>query len=140
LGRNESKIPIRSRKIKTNIMTNNKKIENEQEVTLEPIGEVKMAPPQKLEQCEWVFQFDEDEPQIFAWTSEDMTDEDPTVTFTVSNTKDAYISFTNKETGKKFKLFARELSEQGKEMREFQTKQAELLKKDLENESKNKEA
>jgi hypothetical protein len=121
-------------------MTNNKKIENEQEVTLEPIGEVKMAPPQKLEQCEWVFQFDEDEPQIFAWTSEDMTDEDPTVTFTVSNTKDAYISFTNKETGKKFKLFARELSEQGKEMREFQTKQAELLKKDLENESKNKEA
>jgi hypothetical protein len=121
-------------------MTNNKKIENEQEVTLEPIGEVKMAPAQKLEQCEWVFQFDEDEPQIFAWTSEDMTDEDPTVTFTVSNTKDAYISFTNKETGKKFKLFARELSEQGKEMREFQTKQAELLKKDLENESKNKEA
>jgi hypothetical protein len=121
-------------------MTNNKKIENEQEVTLEPIGEVKIAPAQKLEQCEWVFQFDEDEPQIFAWTSEDMTDEDPTVTFTVSNTKDAYISFTNKETGKKFKLFARELSEQGKEMREFQTKQAELLKKDLENESKNKEA
>jgi len=121
-------------------MTNNKKIENEQEVTLEPIGEVKMAPPQKLEQCEWVFQFDEDEPQIFAWTSEDMTDEDPTVTFTVSNTKDAYISFTNKETGKKFKLFARELSKEGKEMREFQTKQAELLKKDLENESKNKEA
>jgi hypothetical protein len=63
-----------------------------------------------------------------------------TVTFTVSNTKDAYISFTNKETGKKFKLFARELSEQGKELREFQTKQAELLKKDLENESTNKEA
>ena len=120
-------------------MTNNKKIENEQEVTLEPIGEVKMAPPEKLEQCEWVFQFDEDEPQIFAWTSEDMTDEDPTVTFTVSNTKDAYISFTNKETGKKFKLFARELSEQGKEMREFQTKQAELVKTNIENESKNKE-
>ena len=113
-------------------MTNNKKIENEQEVTLEPIGEVKMAPPQKLEQCEWVFQFDEDEPQIFAWTSEDMTDEDPTVTFTVSNTKDAYISFTNRENGKKFKLFARELSEQGKEMREFQTKQAELVKQNLE--------
>ena len=121
-------------------MTNNKKIENEQEVALEPIGEIKMTPPQKLEQCEWVFQFDEDEPQIFAWTSEDMTDEDPTVTFTVSNTKDAYISFTNKETGKKFKLFARELSEQGKQLREFQTKQADLLKKDLENESTNKEA
>ena len=107
---------------------------------LEPIGEVKMKPSEKLEQCEWVFQFDEDAPQIFAWTSEDMTDEEPTVTFTVSNTKDAYISFTNKETGKKFKLFARELSDAGKAMREFQTKQAESLKKDIENASKNKEA
>jgi hypothetical protein len=125
-------------------MTNNKKIENEQEVEVvkleNPNNTLQLAQPEKLEQCEWVFQFDEDEPQIFAWTSEDMTDEDPTVTFTVSNTKDAYISFTNKETGKKFKLFARELSKEGKEMREFQTKQAELLKKDLENESTNKEA
>ena len=125
-------------------MTNNKKIENEQEVEVvkleNPNNTLQLAQPEKLEQCEWVFQFDEDEPQIFAWTSEDMTDEDPTVTFTVSNTKDAYISFTNKETGKKFKLFARELSKEGKEMREFQTKQAELLKKDLENASTNKEA
>ena len=121
-------------------MTNNKKIENEQAEELAPIGELKLSSPEKLEQCEWVFQFDEDEPQIFAWTSEDMTDEDPTVTFTVSNTKDAYISFTNKETGKKFKLFARELSDEGKAMREFQTKQAELLKQNLENESTNKEA
>jgi hypothetical protein len=118
-------------------MTKTKKT---QEENLEPIGELKMTPPEKLEQCEWVFQFDEDVPQIFAWTSEDMTDEEPTVTFTVSNTKDAYISFTNKETGKKFKLFARELSDDGKAMREFQTKQAESLKKDIENASKNKEA
>jgi hypothetical protein len=137
LGRNESKILSRSRKIKNKIMAKTKKT---QEENLEPIGELKMTPPEKLEQCEWVFQFDEDEPQIFAWTSEDMTDEDPTVTFTVSNTKDAYISFTNKETGKKFKLFARELSDAGKAMREFQTKQAESLKKDIENASKNKEA
>ena len=116
------------------------KTKKTQEENLEPIGELKMTPPEKLEQCEWVFQFDEDEPQIFAWTSEDMTDEEPTVTFTVSNTKDAYISFTNKETGKKFKLFARELSADGKAMREFQTKQAESLKKDIENASTNKEA
>jgi len=116
------------------------KAKKTKEEKLEPIGEIKMTPPEKLEQCEWVFQFDEDEPQIFAWTSEDMTDEDPTVTFTVSNTKNAYISFTNRETGKKFKLFARELSKEGKEMREFQTKQAELVKQNLENESTNKEA
>lgn len=116
------------------------KAKKTKEEKLETIGEVLMPPAQKLEQCEWVFQFDDDEPQIFAWTNEDMQDEDPTVTFTISNNKDAYISFTNKETLKRFKLFARELSEEGKKLREFQTQQNELLKKDLENASKDKEA
>ena len=90
------------------------KTKKTKEEKLEPIGELKIAPPEKLEQCEWVFQFDGDEPQIFAWTGEDMTDEEPTVTFTISNNKDAYISFTSKQNGKRFKLFARELSEEGK--------------------------
>ena len=91
-------------------------------ITCFPIGELKIAPPEKLEQCEWVFQFDGDEPQIFAWTGEDMTDEEPTVTFTISNNKDAYISFTSKQNGKRFKLFARELSEEGKKLREHNLK------------------
>jgi predicted HTH domain antitoxin len=110
------------------------------EENLEPIGELKMREPQKLEQCEWVFQFDADEPQIFAWTSEDMKDEEPVVTFTISNTKDAYVSFTNRITGKTFKLFARELTKEGMEMREYQNKLNDEFKKDLENASENKEA
>jgi hypothetical protein len=117
-------------------MAKNKKT---QEENLEPIGELKMAPPEKLEQCEWVFQFDEDEPQIFAWTNEDMANEDPTVTFTIGNTKDAYISFKSKQSGKMFKLFARELTDEGIKLREFQTKQNLELKKDLENFDKNME-
>ena len=116
------------------------KAKKAKEEKLQPIGEVTLKQSEKLEQCEWVFQFDDDEPQVFAWTSEDMTNEEPTVTFTISNTKDAYISFTNKENGKKFKLFARELSEEGIELRDFQTKQGELVKTNIENESKNKEA
>ena len=116
------------------------KAKKTKEEKLEPIGELKMAPSEKLEQCEWVFQFDEDEPQIFAWTSEDMTNEEPTVTFTISNTKDAYISFTNRDSGKKLKLFARELTDAGKKLREFQTQQSELVKTNIENESTNKEA
>ena len=98
------------------------KTKKTKEEKLEPIGELKIAPPEKLEQCEWVFQFDGDEPQIFAWTGEDMTDEAPTVTFTISNNKDAYISFTSKQNGKRFKLFARELSEEGKKLREHNLK------------------
>jgi hypothetical protein len=98
------------------------KTKKTQEENLEPIGEVKMTSAEKLEQCEWVFQFDGDEPQIFAWTGEDMTNEEPTVTFTISNTKDAYISFTSKQNGKRFKLFARELSDEGKKLREHNLK------------------
>jgi hypothetical protein len=123
--------------MKNKIMAKAKKTKEEK---LEPIGELKMAPPEKLEQCEWVFQFDDDEPQVFAWTSEDMTNEEPTVTFTISNNKDAYISFTNKDTLKKFKLYARELTEAGITLRDFQTQQSELVKTNIENESKNKEA
>ena len=121
-------------------MTNNKKIENEQVEELAPIADLQIQKSEKLEQCEWVFQFDDDEPQVFAWTSEDMTNEEPTVTFTISNTKDAYISFTNKETLKKFKLYARELTDAGIRLRDFQTQQSELVKTNIENESTNKEA
>ena len=50
-----------------------------------------------------------------------------------SNTKDAYISFTSKQNGKRFKLFARELSDEGKKLREHN------LKLNTQNESENKE-
>jgi hypothetical protein len=110
-------------------------MENEK---LEPIGTIGIN-QKKLEQCEWCFQFDEDEPQIFAWTAEEMTDENPTVTLTIDNTDGAYISFTHKVSGKTFKLFSRQLSEEGLKLREFQIKQADLLKKDLENFDKNME-
>ena len=74
---------------------------------------------EKYEHCEWCFQFDEDEPQVFAWTDDEIgSDEEPTVTFNISNNKDAFISFTHTQTGKVFKLFSRELSEVGKELRE----------------------
>jgi len=108
------------------------------EENLEPISEVKLAEPKKMEQCEWCFQFDDDEPKVFAWTNEDMEDEEPTVNFTIGNTEGAYVSFT--KDGKRFKLFARELSDEGKQLRQFQTQQNESLKKDIENASKNKEA
>ena len=130
-------------------MTSNKNTQNEEVVeptlntapliddVFEPIGTIKMAEEEKYEQCEWVFQFDEDEPQIFAWTNESDVDEDPTVTFTIGNRKNAYINFTNKENGKKLKIFARELTEGGKKLRESQPIQN---KKVEENESTNKEA
>jgi len=104
---------------------------------LEPIGTIGIN-QKRLEECEWCYQFDEDEPKVFAWTNEDMQDEEPAVTFTIGNTEGAYVSFT--KDGKTFRLFARPLSEEGKKLREYQNTSAEQLKQDIENASKNKEA
>ena len=91
----------------------------------------------KYEECEWCFQFDEDEPQIFAWTDNESDKiEDPKVIFTITNVENSYITFQNGNTGKIFKLFARELTNDGIELR---NKQKESFKT-IENASENKEA
>ena len=97
----------------------------------------------KYSECEWCFQFDEDKPQVFAWTDDNNdSTEDPKVIFTITNVKDSYITFKHADTGKNFKLFARQLSDEGKALRE---KQRELFAEQIklqneENESTNKEA
>ncbi len=94
----------------------------------------------KYDECEWCFQFDNDEPQIFAWTDNELNkNEDPKVIFTITNVENSYITFQNSKTGKLFKLFARELTEEGRELREKQREAMENFKKDLENASENKE-
>ncbi len=101
---------------------------------------ITLPEPKKLENCEWCFQFDNDEPQIFAWTDEELnTNEDPKVIFTINNIENSFITFTNSKTGKTFKLFARELSDEGKELRNRQREAVKNFKTDLENASENKE-
>ena len=115
------------------------KKQREKEREIERELEAKRAEKQKQKQQiqSLSFKFDEDEPQIFAWTGEnDSKDEEPKVMFTITNTKDSYITFTHKN-GKSFKLFARELTDEGKQLR---NKQIELTKANLQNESTNKEA
>jgi desulfoferrodoxin (superoxide reductase-like protein) len=107
------------------------KIEDQSEL-LQQVGEIKLA-QEKYEHCEWCFQFDEDEPQVFAWTDDELNrDEDPKVIFTITNVKDSYITFQNGKTGKLFKIFARELSDEGKEMREKQREAIKNFQKDTE--------
>jgi hypothetical protein len=111
------------------------KIEDQSE-QLKSIGDITLS-QKKYEECEWCFQFDEDEPQVFAWTDDDLNkSEDPKVIFTITNVENSYITFQNGKTGKLFKLFARELTEEGRELRQ---KQKEAFKNNT-NESENKEA
>ena len=111
------------------------KIEDQSE-QLQSIGDITLS-QKKYEECEWCFQFDEDEPQVFAWTDDDLNkSEDPKVIFTITNVENSYITFQNGKTGKLFKLFARELTEEGRELRQ---KQKEAFK-NISNESENKKA
>ena len=112
-----------------------RKIEGQSE-QLQSIGDITLS-QKKYEECEWCFQFDEDEPQVFAWTDDDLNkSEDPKVIFTITNVENSYITFQNGKTGKLFKLFARKLTEEGRELRQ---KQKEAFKNNT-NESENKEA
>ena len=87
--------------------------------------------------CEWCYQFDEDEAQVFAWTDENgLSDEPPSVTFTLTNNNNSYITFKNKD--KLFRLFARELTQVGIDLRNKAKENIET--KIEENESENKEA
>jgi hypothetical protein len=103
------------------------KIEDQSE-QLQSIGDITLS-QKKYEECEWCFQFDEDEPQVFAWTDDDLNkSEDPKVIFTITNVENSYITFQNGKT--------RELTEEGRELRQ---KQKEAFKNNT-NESENKEA
>lgn len=52
-------------------------------------------------QTEWAFQFDDEEPRVFATQQEE-----PNLTITLNNTNNASIEFTN--NNRRFKIFARE--------------------------------
>ena len=65
--------------------------------------------------------------------------EDPKVIFTITNLEDSYISFTHGKTGKSFKIFVREMTEDGKKLRDNQRLQL-IAQQNLENGSENKEA
>lgn len=58
-------------------------------------------PVQTFQNTEWVFQFDDEEPTIFATQQTE-----PNLTITLNNTSNASIEFTN--NNRRFKIFARE--------------------------------
>lgn len=60
-----------------------------------------IQPTVTFNQAEWVFQFDDEEPTVFATQQND-----PNLTITLNNTNNASIEFTN--NNRRFKIFARE--------------------------------
>jgi hypothetical protein len=96
-----------------------KQLELFEDINYLPKESLRIIQPKKYEECEWCFQFDDNEPQVFAWTNEDMQNEEPEVRFTISNNEHSNITFTHKD-GNVFKIFAREMTEVGREMQQKQ--------------------
>lgn len=55
--------------------------------------------------CEWMIQFDDDEPQLFAESDDNSTNHE--VVIKLQNTNHSHITFTNTVNGKTFKMWAR---------------------------------
>lgn len=62
---------------------------------------LRIAPAITFQQTEWVFQFDDEQPVVFA-----SQQEEPNLTITLNNTNHASIEFT--DNNRRFKIFARE--------------------------------
>ena len=58
--------------------------------------------------CEWCFQFDDNEPYVFASTKPFYEGKDAKISFTLTNQTNANLVFKDSKTGKEFKIFARE--------------------------------
>lgn len=58
--------------------------------------------------CEWCFQFDDDQPIVFATASKKDFASEPKISFTLTNRTDSTMTFFDDKTGKKLKIYSRE--------------------------------
>jgi hypothetical protein len=65
---------------------------------------------QEFDQAEWVFQFDDEEPEVFAWSTN--PEEAGNLSFILSANSSSSITFVSPHTGKKLNVFSREMSEE----------------------------
>ena len=61
----------------------------------------------KIKECEWCFQFDTDEPYVFAKSKPNYDGNDAKISFSLSNSKHSNLVFRD-NNGREFKLFCRE--------------------------------
>lgn len=83
---------------------------------LEPNGTLGIEQPKEFQQAEWCFQFFDNEPVVFAWSQSET--EPGTLVLEIKPTENSGLTFV--KDGMQFKLFAREITEEGIKMREEQ--------------------
>lgn len=70
---------------------------------------------QEFDQAEWVFQFDDEEPEVFAWSTN--PEEAGKVLFTLSANSSSSITFVSPISGRKLNVYSRPMSEETKKKR-----------------------
>lgn len=73
-------------------------------------------PAKKFEEAEWVFQFDDEEPLVFAWS--DSSGDPGDVTITLKPNEKSRITFTNINGTKILSLYSRPITEETRIMRD----------------------
>lgn len=93
---------------------------------------------ENYDMAEWLFQFDNDEPVVIAWSN---TEEEPgELTFTLRANSESSIIFSNSDGTKKLTLYARKMSEERREeLRIQRAKEQEILDR-LNSETKSEES
>jgi hypothetical protein len=82
---------------------------NEDDIHLEGTPS-SIAGVEEYPQAEWVFQFDDEEPEVFAWSTS--PDEGGKLSFVLSANSHSSITFVSPNTGKKLNVFSRPMSEE----------------------------
>ena len=77
-------------------------------------------PYENFKDAEWVFQFDDEAPVVFAWS--DDSGEPGEITITLKPNEKSRITFTNVNGTKVMSMFSRPITEETKKAREGQIK------------------
>lgn len=78
-----------------------------------------------FDMAEWLFQFDEDEPVVIAWSNSE--EEGGQLTFTLKPNSGSNVYFQSADGAKKMKIFSRRMSpERRQELKEIQEKEREI--------------
>lgn len=75
-------------------------------VAIEPILKLSSTKKQRVKACEWCFQFDDDDPIVFASSKQPYLES--YVSFKLTDNLTSNLSFFDNKTGKKIKIFTRE--------------------------------
>ena len=81
-------------------------IERPTEIMVEP--NITLGANQTFKDCEWCFQFDDNEPYVFAATKPFYQGDQAKITFTLTNQTNTNLVFKDSKTGREFKIFVRE--------------------------------